>query len=76
MEAANVESGCDGGGCGDCSCVLATSAAVSVAAQKAGGELIQPMGSTRGSATNGSFAKLLGKTTPRCGTSLGATSMR
>ena len=58
----------------DDSAWLATSAAVSVAAQKLGGEFTHPMGSTSGNATRGSGESLCGNTTPRQGTSVGERS--
>ena len=55
---------------------LARSAAVSVATQNAGGELVQPMGRTNGKATRGGVPGLVGNTRPNFGTSFGLTSMR
>jgi hypothetical protein len=48
---------------------LAISAAVSVAAENMGGELVQPIGKTSGKATRGSSPSATGNTTPRRGIS-------
>ena len=72
---------CGSRGCGagvdwDWIAALAKSAAVSVAAEKNGGEFFHPIGNTRGIATNGGWPRLDGKTTPNFGQSAGATSRR
>jgi hypothetical protein len=60
----------------DCKAALARSAAVSVATQKKGGELTQPMGRTRGKATSGVSPRAGGRRTPNLGMSRGKSQMR
>ena len=55
--------------------LLARSGAVSVAVPKAGGELVYPIGRTRGNATNFSLF-LDGKATPNFGISVGDNCIR
>ena len=55
---------------------LARLVIVSVAAQKRGGKLVQPMGSANGKATILGAPGAVGKATPRSGTCLGARKMR
>ena len=74
--AAMASRGCGGATIDEEMAVFARSAAVSVAAQKMGGEFAHPMGSTRGKATSGSSPSRTGKTTPSFGISSTARSIR
>jgi len=58
-----------GGGHPHSAAWLARSTAVSVAAQKYGGDSVHPIGRTKGKATNGSVSGSVGNTTPSLGMS-------
>jgi len=65
---AAVSSRCGGCSQNACSAAFVRSVTVSVAVQKNGGELVQPMGKANGNATRAGCPVGVGNTTPKSGT--------